>query len=503
MMARTANRPPSGAASSGVPIIKENLKIAIRDGRIYSARLTPNEQPDTNNCLFPEDDQLLDYTTALAITHGLTARPDAEKRQRIRDLRRPLCVSLLKAVPKAVRERIAEAARTRQLVAIEISLIDEALEKYPWELIGEPGVICRSARRVAVWRKPVSQGERPQPKRWQNSILLTGSASMRHASPYIEQELAAIELELRSAAIEVHSNSQLVPNALEPLLEGERPRAFHLAAHGTSESLQLQGRPGPTLEELDIDPKFVGAALGDSDVVVGVFSCCNSAAVPYGGGLPGAYHIAKLAEASVVGMSSIIHPYVAIIFAQGFYACLAAGGSALQAYHQGITRIRNHKIYSSMWSVPVMYSRDADVIPFPVGDEARARLSYQHIQSELEVLDGELAELAQMNFRDPAEWFEHTSTPAIRMECISSFLPGLAAISCRNVIDAAQDEEEVRRAQEDLQHALDCALAALDMLGAHECGAAQRKSAFGELYLFRRRHPRILRRLGQEFEDAR
>jgi hypothetical protein len=89
------------------------------------------------------------------------------------------------------------------------------------------------------------------------------------------------------------------------------------------------------------------------------------------------------------------------------------------------------------------------------------------------------------------------------MECISSFLPGLAAISCRNVIDAAQDEEEVRRAQEDLQHALDCALAALDMLGAHECGAAQRKSAFGELYLFRRRHPRILRRLGQEFEDAR
>ena len=499
MTARTPKQPVSPAVSAGLPCIKESLKIALHNGGIHSVRLTPNEPSATNNCPLPDDDEMLDYTTALALTHQLEEPPDVAKRQHIRELRRPLRASLLKAIPSAIRDRIAENASGKTLLAIEISLIDEALERYPWELIGEPGAIYRGARHVTVWRKLVTQGGRPPPKRWRNSLLLTGSTSMRHVSPYVERELAAIELGLHGTPIAVHPQPELLPNALELLLERVRPAAFHLAAHGTREGVQFQGIPGPTLEELNIIPKVVGAELGDSDVIVGVLNCCNSAAAPHGGGRPGAYLIAELARASIVGMSTIIHPYVAIIFAQAFYACLAAGGSAIQAYYQGIARIRGHKLYSAIWSVPVMYSRDADIIPFPVGDEARARLSYQHIQSELGVLDQELAELVHMDCSDPAGWSDQASTPATRMECISSFLPALSGIRLR---DATHDGEEVRRAQRELQDALDSASTALDLLGDPECEEESQKSALGELYLFRRRHPRILSRLSREFEDA-
>ena len=128
-----------------------------------------------------------------------------------------------------------------------------------------------------------------------------------------------------------------------------------------------------------------------------------------------------------------------------------------------------------------MYSRDADIIPFPVGDEARARLSYQHIQSELGVLDQELAELVHMDCSDPAEWSDQASTPATRMECISSFLPALSGIRLR-------DAAEIRRAQRELQDALDSASAALDLLGDPDREEEGQRSALGELYLFRRRH---------------
>lgn len=502
MTARTAKQPVSSAASSGLPLIRESLTIAIHNDIAHAVRLTPGEQSITSKFPLPEREQLEDYNIAIATTHRLEEPPDAATRRNIRELRRPLCMSLTRAIPGEIRERIAQNGPGQSLLAIDISLVDEELEKYPWELIGEPGAIHRRARHVVVWRNLVSQGAHPPPKRWQHSLLLAGSASMRHVSPYIDRELDAIKLELASTPVEVYPYPELVPDALKSLLGRYRPAAFHLAAHGTSESLQLQLIRGPTLEELDIIPKVIGAELGNSDVVVGVFNCCDSATVPYRGGRPGAYHISALAGATIVGMSGIIHPYVATIFAQAFYACLAAGGSAIQAYYQGITRIRSNKTYGGNWSLLVMYSRNADIIPFPVGDEARARLSYQHIQSELGVLDQELAELAHMRSRDPAEWFDQASTPATRMECISSYLPALAGIRPPDTVNAAHGDGEVQRVQEDLQDALDDALDALELLGDPDCTAEGRKSALGKLYLFQRRHPRIISRLSREFEDA-
>jgi len=502
MTARTDKQPVSSAANSGLPLIRESLTIAMHNDIAHSVRLTSGEQSITNEFPLPEREQLEDYNSAIATTHGLKEPPDAATRRNIRELRHPLCTSLARAIPREIRDRITQNAPSQLLLAIDISLVDEELEKYPWELIGEPGAIHRHARHVAVCRNLISQGAHPPPKRWQHSLLLAGSASMRHVSPYIDRELDAIKLELASTPVEVYPCPELLPDSLKSLLRRYEPAAFHLATHGTSESLQLQLAQGPTLEELDIIPKVVGAELGNSDVVVAVFNCCDSATVPYLGGRPGAYHISALAGATIVGMSGIIHPYVATLFAQAFYACLAAGGSAIQAYYQGITRIRSDKTHGGNWSLLVMYSRNADIIPFPVGDEARARLSYQHIQSELGVLDEELEKLAHMRSRDPAKWFDQASTPATRMECISSYLPALAGIRPPDTANAAYGGGEVQRVQDDLQDALDDALGALGLLGDPGCTAETRRSALGKLYLFQRRHPRIISRLSQEFEDA-
>jgi hypothetical protein len=103
--------------------------------------------------------------------------------------------------------------------------------------------------------------------------------------------LDAIKLELTGIPAEVYPEPELMPDALKSLLGHYQPAAFHLAAHGTSESLQLQLILGPTLEELDITAKVVGAELGNSDVVVGVFNCRDSATIPYYSGPPGEYHI--------------------------------------------------------------------------------------------------------------------------------------------------------------------------------------------------------------------
>jgi hypothetical protein len=88
------------------------------------------------------------------------------------------------------------------------------------------------------------------------------------------------------------------------------------------------------------------------------------------------------------------------------------------------------------------------------------------------------------------------------MECISSYLPALAGIRPPDTANAAYGGGEVQRVQEDLQDALNDALDALGLLGDPGCTAEARRSALGKLYLFQRRHPRIISRLSREFEDA-
>ena len=78
-------------------------------------------------------------------------------------------------MPSPVRQRIAAAAG--RLVAIEVTVASQSLEHYPWELIGDPGLLDADAANVTVWRT-VTSPPLETPKRWGGSVLLAGSEAM-------------------------------------------------------------------------------------------------------------------------------------------------------------------------------------------------------------------------------------------------------------------------------------------------------------------------------------
>ena len=122
MTTRTAKQPVSSAASSGLPLIRESLTIAIHNDIAHTVRLTPGEQSITSKFPLPEREQLEDYNIAIATTHRLEEPPDAATRRNIRELRRPLCMSLTRAIPGEIRERIAQNGPGQSLFAVALDV---------------------------------------------------------------------------------------------------------------------------------------------------------------------------------------------------------------------------------------------------------------------------------------------------------------------------------------------------------------------------------------------
>ena len=169
-------------------------------------------------------------------------------------------------------------------------------------------------------------------------------------------------------------------------------------AHATSESFRFQAQCGPTYRELNIHPKLVAAELGRFGVGLAVFDCCDSASAPFDGSRPPVYDIAERTGAATIGMAGLVHPYMGGLFSAIFYRNLANGFSVLQAYHEAVCGVREHGIDSAMWSIPVIYSGTTNVIPFPVGDEAQARLGFEQIRLHVKELDNELSSWQREGF---------------------------------------------------------------------------------------------------------
>jgi hypothetical protein len=320
--------------------------------------------------------------------------------------------------------------------------------------------------------------------------------------PFIHEEFEWIERDLREfEAVELHPYPQVKAD-FGHLLTRHRPVALHLVAHATSEGVQFQAEQGATLDELDIDPQIIGAELGRSDVSVAVFNCCDSASVPRSGGRPAAYEIASRSGAAAIGMAGLLQPYVGALFASTFYRRLAGGASVLQAYRQGVESVRAHERFSTMWSIPVMYSRASNVVPFPAGDEARARLRLAHIRGHMGALDGELAGLASRRCTSAGEWAQAAGTPAVRIGCIKSYLGGLAGARAGTTREVIRHRRYLERATDELESALSGTAETLEALGSPHSGAGERRVALAGLDTDRRRHERLLRRLDALFEDV-
>ena len=306
-------------------------------------------------------------------------------------------------------------------------------------------------------------------------------AVMGWVGPFAHDELAWIKGELSGHHhLEVFGYPN-ISSSFKELLEKHRPAAFHLTAHAASESPQFQTEPRLIFKELNINHKFLARELRRNGVWIAVFNCCDSATPPPDGRRPPAYEIAEVSGAVTIGMAGLIQPYMGGLFATTFYRCLARGFSAVQAYHEAVCSIRDHDIYSTMWSVPVMYASTSNVIPFPADDEARARLGIEQIRLHVKTLDLELQNLAEENSRSSGEWADQAATPILRTECIRSYLTAVAAARPAAAGDGRRRLRHLDKARDDLRSAMCATATALARLGDPDVGGPERQAVLREL----------------------
>jgi hypothetical protein len=193
-------------------------------------------------------------------------------------------------------------------------------------------------------------------------------------------------------------------------------------------------------------------------------------------------------------MAGPVSPYPGGLFATALYRCLAAGFSALHAYHEAVCRVRHHDPRSTMWSIPVMYAETSNVVPFPVSKEARIRLSLVYFRRHAEALDHELEALAGGNAQSPGELARQTATPSVRTTCITKYLAAVVADEADPA--GGRRQQHVAEAQIELNRALRDTRETLDRLGT-TLDAARRREVQQELYVHRKRHQVVLQRLNE------
>lgn len=482
--------------SLGQPPVLERLTVSADADGLASVRMTECQHPSSRAFRPPAQALLSSYQLVMQEAGKLPPSASKEDSYRLAGRVQPLAEALAKAVPAEARQRVECASG---LAVIELTVANESLEKYPWELITGPGGVG-SAGNVVVYRRASSPSPPPKPKQWTGSVLLVGSEAMRSGSAYAREELDLITEALEDiSAVTVHPEQHMTINALRGLLDRYRPAVFHLAAHGTRDDLRFQNSKGPTLEDLHISPEVLAAELESSSVQTALLSCCDSAAPPSSGGRPAARLIAEKVGAAVVGIAGKIQPYAAALFGQAFHVSLASGESTVEAYFQGIRAIKGHETYGLMWSMPVMYSRDANVIPFPSSNTTRARLTFQEAEQQLTILNGELANLVGMRDCAPEEWEKRAAVPTVRVRGITEYLPALPEVVPPTDTSRALERQRLETACEALSDWLQASDETLYQLGSPD--DRERRQARMDLRLRRLQLERVLMNLRYAFDD--
>ncbi len=148
-----------------------------------------------------------------------------------------------------------------------------------------------------------------------------------------------------------------------------------------------------------------------------------------------------------------------------------------------------------------MHAEASNVVPFPVSDEARARLSLVRFRRHAEALDSELAALAGGNIKSAGDWAKRTATPSVRIACIRRYLAVAVAGEANLATGRRQHQQYVTRTQQDLEEVLSATGSTLKLLGTMP-DAAGRQQALQDLDVYRVRHQVILQRLDELIGDA-
>jgi hypothetical protein len=142
----------------------------------------------------------------------------------------------------------------------------------------------------------------------------------------------------------------------------------------------------------------------------------------------------------------------------------------------------------------------SNVLQFPVGDTARARLAFGQVRLHVNALEHELQILAEEWLRTPGEWARHAAIPLVRTECISRYL--MAVIGSAAASAGGWQRSRMHEVREELQAAVSAIATVLARLGDPKAGQAERRQALRDLPLLARRQKQILAVLGELVEEA-
>jgi hypothetical protein len=390
--------------------------------------------------------------------------------QRMRD-------TILSCLPQDSLELLKSSAQglpEESLVELEIRVNDRALENYPWELLAEPGLLAPPETEVAVWRSVMTS--LPDERQASTAVLLAGSVSLDSVPPFAREEVDEITQLLREYRwVKPRPYPSVTFGDFSKILEVIRPAVVHVVVHGSTDGFNWQASRTLSESHYTITPQELAGCLARSGTAVAVLSACDSATASAEND-PAARLISEKRGATTIGMTAELPARIGIAFAKDFYRELAVGSTVIEAHSHAVRSIRGIPDSANLWSVPVMYSSSPNLVIFPAGSYARARLSFDEVSGHLEKLGTELGAVADHRDWNSGNWAENTAAPAMRITYVQDVLTTLTKILDERPADLGY---AIRLGQgcADLERSLADIRSCLDQLTHSASSGQERKGA--------------------------
>lgn len=260
---------------------------------------------------------------------------------------------------------LAEAVNSRSggLLLLEVRADSKQVDSMPLELLGQPG--REGGAQVVVWRSRAGSVVRSPSLR----LLVARSAPVDVSLPQNEDEVRAIGTYVAGRGQQGIATEPLGNCTYEDFvikIRDFRPGVVHLATHGTRDAFQFNSPPSN--DPVGYDSLVRYFARRESVAAV-VSTACFSAQPEIDGNKHHVCFAGRLVDvglSAAIGMASKITPRAAKTFTEALYTEFSRGRTAVEAYAEAVLAVRGMTEYDHLlWSVPVLYSRSRNVIPFP------------------------------------------------------------------------------------------------------------------------------------------
>ena len=392
------------------------LELSLQKNSIVSGFYCHQDELHANVGL-PAWEALLGYQEAIA---RATAGDDSGRPDCLR-MRDAIVACLPPELPTLL-ERLAQGLSGSPLVELEIAVNDRALENYPWELLAEPGALAPPDADVAVWR---SVRSRPAQRQASTAVLLIGSASVDTAPPFSHEEVGQLaELLAQYSWINPLPHPSITFGYFSHLLNVIRPTVVHLVVHGSTDGFQFQASGTAPKSHYEIPVQELAGRLALSAPSVVVLSACDSATASQDSD-PVARRISLDAATTTIGMAAKLPAEIGMAFAEEFYQDIALGATVLEAHSHAAASIRAISGFANLWSVPVMYSTEPNLVIFPTDPRARARLGFDEVSTHLAKLETEIDGPARHHEWTSGDWAQNTAASSVRIAYVRDVIATL------------------------------------------------------------------------------